>query len=79
VAAEELGVGWENISQVVQASTSHPNGADSITSGSNSVTSVFQPLRQAAATLYAMLAAEAAAVLGRGDQRADAGRLSPSA
>ncbi len=63
VAAEELGVGWENL-EVVQASTSHPIGADSITSGSNSVTSVFLPLRQAAATLSAMLTAEAAAVLG---------------
>ena len=63
VAAEELGVGWVNL-EVVQASTNHPNGADSITSGSNSVSSVFLPLRQAAATLYTMLAAEAAAVLG---------------
>lgn len=63
VAAEELGVGWENIT-VVHASTSNPNGAGSITSGSNSVSSVFLPLRQAAATLHTMLAAEAASILG---------------
>lgn len=62
LAAEELEVPWERL-EVVNASTAHgpldPRG----TSGSQTVASLFTPLREAAATLREMLRAEAARVL----------------
>ncbi|MCB0150925.1 MAG: molybdopterin-dependent oxidoreductase, partial [Caldilineaceae bacterium] len=63
VAAEELGVAWEDL-DVAQASTGREMGDSLMTSGSSSVTGVFEPLLTAAATFRAMLAGEAAAILG---------------
>jgi len=63
VAAEELGIAWEDI-DVAQASTSREMGSSLMTSGSSSVSTVFEPLLAAAATFRAMLTGEAAAILG---------------
>jgi isoquinoline 1-oxidoreductase beta subunit len=63
IAAEELEIGWNDL-EVVQASTAREMGDSLITSGSNSVSSVYTPLREAAATVREMLRAEAAATLG---------------
>lgn len=63
IAAEELGVSVAELA-VLQATTSIGPQDGSGTTGSNSVTSVYTPLRQAAATLREMLRAEAAVVLG---------------
>ena len=64
IAAEELGIGWADL-DVAQATT-HVGPADSFgTSGSMSVTGVYTPLREAAATLREMLRAEAATTLGQ--------------
>jgi isoquinoline 1-oxidoreductase beta subunit len=63
IAAEELGVSLVDL-EVVQATTSIGPQDDFGTSGSISVSSTYTPLRQAAATLRTMLAAEAATVLG---------------
>ncbi len=59
IAAEELGIPWDDL-EVVQASTGRDMGDALITSGSNSVSSLYLPLRQAAATLREMLRVEAA-------------------
>ena len=59
IAAEELGIAWEDL-EVVQASTAREMGNALNTSGSNSVSSLYLPLRQAAATLGEMLRLEAA-------------------
>ncbi len=61
IAAEELGLEVADL-EVVQAGTSS-GPQDSGTSGSSSVSSVFMPLRRTAATLRAMLLAEAASAL----------------
>ncbi|MCB9162220.1 MAG: xanthine dehydrogenase family protein molybdopterin-binding subunit [Caldilineaceae bacterium] len=62
IATEELGVNWGDLT-VAQATT-HVGVADtSGTSGSFSVSSTYAPLRQAAATLRAMLLAKAATLL----------------
>ncbi len=59
IAAEDLGVDWEQV-LVVQAGSDSDVASASITAGSNSVTSLYLPLRQAAATLQNMLHSEAA-------------------
>ncbi len=64
IAAEELGIAWADL-DVAQATT-HSGPADSFgTAGSTSITGVYTPLRQAAATLREMLRAEAATLLGQ--------------
>ncbi len=63
IAAEDLGVALSDL-EIVQASTSQGPADGNGTSGSSSVATVYQPLRQAAATLHQMLRAEAARVLG---------------
>ncbi len=62
VAADELGIEWDDL-DVVMATTARELG-NAITSGSNSVSGTFTPLREASATLMAMLRTEAAAQLG---------------
>ena len=64
IAAEELEVAWENL-EVRHASTAEADDNFRGTSGSMSVSTLYDPLRQAAATLREMLRAEAALVLGR--------------
>lgn len=59
VAAEELGIGWEAL-DVRQGTTAVGPQDSAGTNGSTSVSSTFTPLRQAAATLHAMLRREAA-------------------
>jgi len=64
IAAEELGIAWADL-DVAQATT-HVGPADSFgTSGSMSVTSLYTPLREVAATLRELLRAEAATTLGQ--------------
>ena len=64
IAAEELGIAWADL-EVAQATT-HVGPADATgTAGSTSVSSVYMPLRQVAATLREMLRIEAATVLGQ--------------
>ncbi|MCA9971820.1 MAG: xanthine dehydrogenase family protein molybdopterin-binding subunit, partial [Anaerolineales bacterium] len=63
IGAEELGITWEQL-DVVQASTNSGLVDSTGTSASNSVSSLFMPLREAAATLREMLRAEAARQLG---------------
>jgi isoquinoline 1-oxidoreductase beta subunit len=62
IAAEELEVAWEQL-DVQHASTSQADDNFRGTSGSMSVATLYDPLRQAAATLREMLRAEAARVL----------------
>ncbi len=64
IAAEELEVPWEQL-EVLHASTSQADGNFRGTSGSMSVATMYDPLRQAAATLRETLRAEAARVLGQ--------------
>jgi isoquinoline 1-oxidoreductase beta subunit len=64
IAAEELGVDWEQL-EVQHANTSQADDNFRGTSGSMSVTTLHDPLRQAAATLREMLRAEAAKVLSQ--------------
>jgi isoquinoline 1-oxidoreductase beta subunit len=64
IAAEELEVAWERL-EVLHASTSQADDNFRGTSGSMSVTTLYDPLRQAAATLREMLRAEAARVLNQ--------------
>jgi len=64
IAAEELEVAWERL-EVLHASTSQASGDLRGTSGSMSVSTLYNPLRQAAATLREMLRAEAARLLDR--------------
>jgi isoquinoline 1-oxidoreductase beta subunit len=64
IAAEELEVAWERL-EVLHASTSQADDSFRGTSGSMSVATLYDPLRQAAATLREMLRAEAARVLNR--------------
>jgi len=68
IAAEELEVAWERL-EVRHASTSEADDSFRGTSGSMSVATLYDPLRQAAATLRETLRAEAARVL---NQPADA-------
>ncbi|CAN5712972.1 molybdopterin-dependent oxidoreductase [soil metagenome] len=62
IAAEDLGIQFTDL-EVVQASTSQGPADGSGTTGSTSVATVYQPLREAAATLQQMLREEAARVL----------------
>lgn len=64
IAAEELGVTLDDL-EVRQATTNQGFVDSAGTSGSFSVSSMFNPLREAAATLREMLRAEAARVLGQ--------------
>jgi isoquinoline 1-oxidoreductase beta subunit len=64
IAAEELEVAWDQL-QVIHASTSQADDNFRGTSGSMSVATLYDPLRQAAATLREMLRAEAARVLNQ--------------
>jgi isoquinoline 1-oxidoreductase beta subunit len=64
IAAEELEVDWDQL-DVVHASTSQADANFRGTSGSMSVTTLYDPLRQAAATLREMLRTEAARVLNQ--------------
>ena len=64
VAAEELGIAWGDL-EVVQASTSTQIADTNGTGASNSVSSTYAPLRQAAANLREMLRTEAASHLGQ--------------
>jgi isoquinoline 1-oxidoreductase subunit beta len=64
IAAEELEVTVAEL-EVVQASTAVGPQDPAITSGSNTVSSLYTPLREAAATLREMLRAEAAAMLAQ--------------
>lgn len=59
IAAEELTIDWQQI-EVVQASTATGLNDRSGTGNSDSVSSTFLPIREAAATLREMLRAEAA-------------------
>ena len=68
IAAEELEIAWQQL-EVRHASTSQADDSFRGTSGSMSVTTLYDPLRQAAATLREMLRAEAARRL---NQPADA-------
>lgn len=62
IAAEELGIAWQDL-DVAQASTGRDMGGSLMTSGSSSVSGVFQPLLEAAATFRSMLAMQAAVLL----------------
>ncbi|MEZ4714080.1 MAG: molybdopterin cofactor-binding domain-containing protein [Caldilineaceae bacterium] len=62
VAAEELGIAWEDI-DVAQATTDIGPADGFGTAGSTSVSSTYMPLRKTAATLREMLRAEAARIL----------------
>ena len=62
IAAEELDIAWEQV-QVVQATTNSGLRDSMGTGASNSVSSLFTPLREAAATLREMLRQEAATQL----------------
>lgn len=63
IGAEELEIEWEQV-EVVQATTNSGLNDPAGTGGSNSVSSLFTPMREAAATLREMLRAEAAVRLG---------------
>ncbi len=63
IGAEELGVAWERL-EVVQVGTGHALQDASGTAASNSVSSSFRPMREAAAMLREMLRLRAAATLG---------------
>lgn len=63
IATEELGVNWGDLT-VAQATTSVGVADTSGTSGSFSVSNTYEPLRQTAATLRAMLLTKAAGMLG---------------
>lgn len=63
IAAEELEVAWEQI-EVVQSTTDRGPEDQAGTGASNSVASVFTPLREAAATMREMLRVAAATELG---------------
>ncbi len=88
IAAEDLGIAFGDL-EVVQASTSQGPADGNGTTGSTSVATVYQPLREAAAMLQLMLRTEAGRVLEQpannlkienrafvaGDQRVTFGQL----
>jgi isoquinoline 1-oxidoreductase beta subunit len=80
IAADELELAWEQI-EVVQSGSLGPVVDGGGTSASNSVSSLFTPLRETAATLRELLRAEAAAQLGvaPGELTAAAGAMFVSA
>ena len=63
IVAEELEIAWEKL-DVIHANTSRGGGRYRGTSGSTSVKTLYNPLRQAAATVREMLRAQAASHLG---------------
>lgn len=63
IAAEELEIDWEQL-QIVQAGTGQGLDDPFGTGASNSVSTMYQPIREAAATLREMLRAEAANFFG---------------
>ena len=63
IAAEELEVEWQQI-EIVQASTAQGLNDGSGTGNSNSVSSTFTPIREAAATMRELLRGEASRQLG---------------
>ena len=63
IAADELEVNWEQI-KAVQADTNNPINDSSGTGNSNSVSTMYKPIREAAATLRELMKAEAAVQLG---------------
>jgi isoquinoline 1-oxidoreductase subunit beta len=63
IAAEELEIEWQQL-QIVQAGTGQGLDDNFGTGASNSVSTLYQPLREAAATLREMLRAEAALFFG---------------
>ncbi|MEZ4632919.1 MAG: molybdopterin cofactor-binding domain-containing protein, partial [Deinococcales bacterium] len=63
IALEELDMPWDQL-EVVSASTTHGLNDGFGTGGSTTVSSLFTPLREAAATLREMLKAEGAKLLG---------------
>ncbi len=63
IAAEELEIEWQQL-EVIQAGTGQGLDDGFGTGASNSVSSLYQPLREAAATLREMLRAEAALQIG---------------
>jgi isoquinoline 1-oxidoreductase subunit beta len=63
IAAEELGVHWQKI-KVVHASTQHGPVDPVSTGGSLSVSGLYEPLRELAATMREIIRANAAALLG---------------
>jgi len=67
IAAEELEVAWEKL-EVLHASTSQADDSFRGTSGSMSVATLYDPLRQAAATLREMLRHEAARKLNQSSE-----------
>jgi isoquinoline 1-oxidoreductase beta subunit len=76
IAAEELEVAWQQI-RVVHAPTGHALDVASGTQASNSVASMYTPLREAAATVREMLRTAAAAQMGLAlaDVRAEKGTM----
>jgi isoquinoline 1-oxidoreductase beta subunit len=68
IAAEELEISWEQL-EVVHASTARGDSRYRGTSGSTSVASLYDPLRQAAATLREMLRTQAASHLDQPAER----------
>ena len=68
LAAEELEIPWERL-EVVHASTSQAEDKYRGTSGSSSMASLYNPLRQAAATLREMLRTQAALHLNQPPER----------
>ena len=63
IGAEELGITWEQL-EVVQGNTHRGPSDASGTGGSNSVSSVYEPLRKTAAILRQMLILKAAEKMG---------------
>lgn len=63
IAAEELAIDWEQL-EVVQAGSGQGLDEAGLTGASESVSKLYQPLREAAATLREMLRHEAARQLG---------------
>jgi isoquinoline 1-oxidoreductase beta subunit len=63
IAADELSVSLEQL-QVIHASSASGNLDPFATGGSNSISSLWQPLREIAATMREMLKAEAATLMG---------------
>lgn len=80
IGAEELNITWEQL-QVVQGNTHRGPSDSSGTGASNSVTGVYTPLRQAAATMRQMLILKAAEKLGlpAADLEAKAGMVQAKA
>jgi isoquinoline 1-oxidoreductase beta subunit len=62
IAAEELEIPWERL-EVIHASTNRGDDNNRLTAGSTTIKSLYEPLRQGAATLREMLRTQAAVYL----------------